>query len=146
MNVNDFCAPGDVAGDKRSVHHAYMAKLARRLGRKPQLRRTYMREWREYRGLSLETTAERVGDLLRKRGHADGYTHATLGRLERGEFSYKQDVLEALADVLQTDVGSLTSRAPSESDEIWGILAKADASDREKIAIIAKTIVGKPTR
>jgi len=35
----------------------------------------------EHRGLSLEATADRIGEYLRENGLGDGYTHALLAAL-----------------------------------------------------------------
>lgn len=53
---------------------------------RPRLRRTYLREWRDYRGLTQEQACERI-DIER----------STLSRIERGEVPYSQGLLEAAA-------------------------------------------------
>ena len=44
----------------------------------PTYRRTYIRQWRAHRKMTLETLAERVGAKV------GGMTHASLSRIERG--------------------------------------------------------------
>lgn len=110
---------------------------------KPPQRKTHLREWRLDRGLTLEVAAERIGENLRERGIASGYTHATLGRLERGLVAYTQPVLEAMADVYSVDLASLLMRNPSDPEGMWAIWDEAKQADRQKIVAIAKIITGK---
>lgn len=72
------------------------------MARTRALNRTFIREWREFRGMSLEE----VGALV-------GKDHSTLSKIERGKSPYSQDLLEALAEILDTDVASLLIRDPN---------------------------------
>lgn len=92
--------------------------------------RSYIREWRLDRGLTLERLAERVGK-----------THATLSRIERGKQPYTQPLLEAIADALQTDPASLLMRNPSDPEGIWSVWEKATPVKRRQIIEIAKTLL-----
>jgi transcriptional regulator with XRE-family HTH domain len=56
--------------------------------------RHYIRQIRKSHDLTLEEVAERLGERL------DGFTHASLSRIETGKQGYSQEVLEALADEL----------------------------------------------
>lgn len=77
---------------------------------KDRRRRTFIREWRKFRGLTLEQMAARL-DM----------TPSHLSMLERGQRSYTQETLEALADALNTDVASLLMRDPSDPEAPWSI-------------------------
>lgn len=101
---------------------------------KASLRRTYIRQWRIYRGLSLEVLAERVGEQI------GGFTHASLSRIERGLQPYSQPVLEAIAEALNTDPASLLMRNPDDEDAIWSIWEKAKPGERRIIHDVAKTV------
>ncbi|WP_210338435.1 helix-turn-helix domain-containing protein [Bradyrhizobium genosp. L] len=113
-----------------------------------KLRRTYFREWRDYRGLTQEQAAERVAAFLIENGLAKGYTHASIQRLEAAKIGYTQGVLEALAHAYNTDVASLLMRDPmvlkgsSDARALWSIWDQAEMADREKIVDIAKTVTG----
>lgn len=107
----------------------YMAKVKPRF-RHPQYRRTFIRQWRDFRGLTLEQLAERVDT-----------THATLSRIERGRQPYGQALLEAIAEALSTDVSSLLMRDPSDPDGIWSVWEQAKPGERQMIVDIAKTII-----
>lgn len=65
-------------------------------------RRTFFRDWRKFRHLTLERLALRVD-----------VTPGALSQLERGIINYTQPMLEALADALQCEPGDLISRPPT---------------------------------
>lgn len=69
---------------------------------------------------------------------------SNLSMLERGQRGYVQPTLERIADALQTDVASLLTRAPKESEGLWSIWERADPNQRRQIAEIAKTIADPP--
>lgn len=95
---------------------------------KRRFRRTYIREWRQHRGLTLEQLADRV-DM----------TASHLSMFERGQRGYAQNTLEALAEALQTDPASLLMRKPGD-DEIWSLWDQAKPGTRRQITEIAKTL------
>jgi transcriptional regulator with XRE-family HTH domain len=92
-------------------------------------RRTFIKQWRKHRGLTLETLGERI-DM----------TASHLSMLENGKRAYTQETLEALADALQTDVASLLMRNPTDPDAIWSIWDHAKPGERRLIVDIAKTV------
>ena len=96
-------------------------------------RRTFIRQWRVHRKLTLEQLAERIGT-----------THASLSRVERGRQAYTQPLLEALADALQTDPASLLARDPSDPDAIWSIWDRAKPAERRMIVRVATAILSEP--
>lgn len=108
--------------------------MSKRIGfQKPrQRRRTFIKEWREYRGLSQEALGERLDT-----------SGASISRIENGTQPYTQDTLEALAEALMTDPPSLLMRNPLDDDAIWSIWETAKKADRQKIVDIARTITGK---
>ena len=93
-------------------------------------RRTFIRDWRQSRGLTLEQVANRIG-----------ITHASLSRIERGLQPYSQPLLEAIADALQTDPASLLTRDPTDPEGIWSIWDRAKPGERRQIVEIAKTLI-----
>lgn len=124
------------------VHNAYMGKKPISRHRKPRrgLRRTFIKQWREHRGLSQQRLADRVAEYLREHGFADGYTRATLTRVENGEIAYTQPVLEAIADALGTDVASLLMRDPTDPEAIWSIWENAKQAERQDIEKYARYV------
>jgi transcriptional regulator with XRE-family HTH domain len=106
-----------------------MAKRVKTRFRKRVLRRTFIRQWRQHRGLTLAQVADRINS-----------THASLSRIERGVQPYSQPLLEAIADALQTDPASLLMRNPEDPEGIWSIWDQAKPAVRQQIVAIAKTI------
>ncbi len=116
-------------GERVPVHHMHMAKQVRPQPKR-RYRATFIRQWREFRLLTLEQLAERV-DM----------THASLSRIERGLQPYSQATLEAIADALQTDAASLLMRDPTAEDAIWSIWDQARPAEREQIVAVARALV-----
>lgn len=115
------------------LHHMYMArkqsdKRVQPRFKKPILRRTYIRDWREFRGRTLEETAEAIGPHL-----PDGITHATLSRMERGLIPYNQRQLEALAAYLETSMAALLERRPGDA-EFWTTYERLPEAEQEDVA------------
>jgi transcriptional regulator with XRE-family HTH domain len=105
------------------LHNYAMAKPRK-------FRKTFIRQWRHHRGLTLEKLADRLE-----------MTPSHLSMLERGQRGYTQDTLEAVASGLQTDVASLLMRDPTDKDAIWSIWDQAKPGQRKQLVEIAKTIV-----
>lgn len=111
------------------MHRVFYGGMRRPAPKKREFRRTYVRQWREYRGLTLEQLAERVE-----------MTPSYLSMFERGQRGYTQNTLEAFADALQTDVASLLMRDPTDEEAVWSIWEHAKPSERKMIVDIARTI------
>lgn len=93
-------------------------------------RKTYFKEWRKYRGLTLEQAAERA-DM----------TAGNLSAMERQAQGYTQAGLEALADAYNTEPGLLLNVDPTKDDAMWSIWDKAKPGERRMIIDLAKTVV-----
>jgi transcriptional regulator with XRE-family HTH domain len=94
-----------------------------------RFRPTFIRQWRDHRGLNQEQLADRLG-----------MTQSHLSMLENGKRGYTQETLEAIADALQTDAASLLMRNPQDGDAIWSIWEQAKPGERRMIVDIAKTV------
>lgn len=103
-----------------------MRKLA---PHRAKFRATFIRQWREHRGLNQEQLADRLE-----------MTQSHLSMLENGKRGYTQETLEAVAHALQTDVASLLMRNPADGDAIWSIWDNAKPGERKMIVDIAKTV------
>lgn len=106
--------------------------MAQRIGFKtPKTRRrTFIRQWREFRGYSQE----KLGDMLDTSG-------SMISRIENGNTPYTQDVLEALAEALMTDPASLLMRDPTNPEALWSIWDQAKDGQKKMIEEVARTIV-----
>jgi len=93
-------------------------------------RRTYLREWRQFRNLSQH----KVGSMI-------GWDHSSIQRLEAGLTPYNQDHLEIMAGVYMCEPTDLISRdpnAPGEASELAKQIAAAPASVQRQVkAVIA---------
>lgn len=79
---------------------------------KPARPRHYVKEWRQYRSLTQEQLAERIGK-----------THGAISQLERGLVDYTQGMIEALAYALRCEPGDLLSVNPLVAGEVVDITA-----------------------
>ncbi len=93
-------------------------------------RRTFFKEWRKHRGLTLEAAAERAG-----------MTAGNISAMERGAQGYTQDGLEALAYAYQTEPAHLLNVVPGRDDAIFSIWENAKPGERQMIVEIAQTIL-----
>lgn len=94
-----------------------------------QYRRTFIRQWRQHRGLTLEKLADRI-DM----------TPSALSMLERGQSGYTQATLELLADALMTDPASLLMRNPEDEDAIWSVWDNASEGEKRQISEVVKAL------
>ena len=102
---------------------------------KTQRRRTFLREWREYRKLTQEQAAERIG-----------VEQPTLSRIERGVSPYSQDFLEKAAYAYMCEPADLLMRNPLDDDAVWSItdnLRQASPADQERAAAIIGALLKK---
>jgi transcriptional regulator with XRE-family HTH domain len=90
--------------------------------KKRSRRRTFFKEWRLHRGLSQEQLADRLETSV-----------ASISRIEKGTQPYTQDVLEALAEALNTDPASLLMRNPADPEAIWSLWDNAKPGERQMI-------------
>jgi transcriptional regulator with XRE-family HTH domain len=96
---------------------------------KRQFRKTYIREWRKHRGLTLEELA----------GHV-GMTASHFSMLERGQRGYTQETLEAIANVLKTSASALLGRNPLDDADDWSAWDQAKPADRKLALELLKTV------
>jgi transcriptional regulator with XRE-family HTH domain len=88
------------------------------MAKEPQYRRTYIKEWRQKRGLSLRRLAERLedtpgGDLM--------LSHTSIGRIEKGQQPYSQPTLEAIAAALGVPAYMLLEVNPEKDGDVIDI-------------------------
>lgn len=122
MPVKHICAPA--ANDKQGAgrHDLFMASTQKR---------TFIREWRKHRALTLERLAARVG-----------VTHGTLSKIERGVLPYSQYQLETIAEALNTDPASLLMRNPLDPEGIWTVWGRIPASERARAMDVLRAFAG----
>lgn len=112
-----------------------MAGMPRRVSSRTRTyRRTYIREWRKHRGLSMDRLVDRVREYL------EGFSKSTLSRVENAKQGYTQPMLEAIALALNTEPQNLLMRTPD--SEIWSLIDNLESlppDDRQRVAAIVET-------
>ena len=97
-----------------------------------RLARTYIKEWREDRGLSQDKLVERVRDRV------EGFSKSTLSRIERGEQPYSQPILEAIAWAIGCEPSDLLMRQPG--SEMWSIVDQLRSVPENDLAQVARIV------
>lgn len=92
-------------------------------------RRTFIRQWRNYRKLTLEKLAERIE-----------VTAGALSQPERGEVGYTQPMLEALASELRCEPADLITRDPAHDATIMMIWSQIPEMDRQRALDVLKAL------
>lgn len=98
---------------------------------KKQRRRIFLAEWREYRNLTQEALADRVGMSV-----------SNISQLERGLQGYSDDGLEKLGWALRCEPGHILTINPLDEDGIWSLWERAEPGQRQVIKDVAKGLVG----
>ncbi len=96
---------------------------------KRALKRTFLKEWREYRQLTQEQAAERLN-----------ISRALLSKIENAKSPYSQGFLEAAAEAYVCEVADLIMRDPS--SPVWSIydtLRALPAEQQQHVEAIVKT-------
>jgi len=106
--------------------------MSSRIGyqKRARRRRIFVKEWREYRSLTQEQLADRIGT-----------SKASISRIEAGTQAYTQDFLEAAAEALMTDPASLLMRDPSDESAAWSLWDQAKPAERKMIERIVQSVV-----
>jgi transcriptional regulator with XRE-family HTH domain len=118
-----------------------LQSLNRAMPEARKFRRTFIRQWRSHRRLTLEQLAERMERIAAKRDLKLPTTASHLSMLERGQRGYTQDTIEALAEALETDVGSILIRDPTDPESIWPAWDEAKPSQRRQIVEVVKALL-----
>lgn len=103
--------------------------------RKPERHRTqtFIRAWRNFRGLSQEQMAGRV-DMSRE----------NYSKIENGKVPYNQDFLEMAAFSLNCTTSDLLERDPAVDtyvEQLRRLMYSASENDQRQILAVAKTLL-----
>lgn len=100
-------------------------------------RRTYLAEWRKFRGLTQVQVVDRLSLFddpnLPK-------TTASLSRIENGRQPYGQPIIEALADIYTVAPGELLDRHPEREGRILDILHRLPAGQQDQAARVLEAM------
>ena len=103
---------------------------------KPLFKPTYLRQWREHRGLSLRRLAER----METEPGVELISHASLGRIEKGQQPYSQPIIEAAAVALNVSVPMLLEMDPTKEGEVVDLVRQMDERKREQAIALLKAL------
>jgi transcriptional regulator with XRE-family HTH domain len=122
--------------EKRGAHSSFgetdgMPPIAKP---KRERRPNFLRQWRKHKGLTLEAVGAEVA-----------MTGPNLGRVEKGEVPYSQDLLEQLADIYGCEIADLLVRDPTDPEGMWSIWDRAQPAQRSQIAAVAKALLSDGT-
>lgn len=96
-------------------------------------RRTYLKEWRKFRGYTQTQVLDRLAVFEDERIPR---TAASLSRIENGEQIYTQRILEALAAVYAVDEpGWLLDRNPNAEGKVLDLVSRLN--ERQQVQAIA---------
>lgn len=104
---------------------------SRPIPKRKQYRRTFIRQWRKFRGLTLEQLADRVEMQA-----------SALSYLERGQSAYTQGTLEAIAEALSTSVAALLTVDPNKEGEVVDLLRLIDDRNRDQAIRVLRALTG----
>lgn len=104
--------------------------MAKKIGSDRPLGPHFIREWRKFRGLSLEKLAERIET-----------TAASISRIEKGLQPYSQEFLEAAAEALNCETADLLKINPliPREIEVLSLWREASPDVKKIINSILKT-------
>jgi transcriptional regulator with XRE-family HTH domain len=93
-------------------------------------KRHFIKQWRKFRGLTLERLAARLDT-----------SPASLSRIENSEQPYTQDFLEAVAEALSTEPASLIMRDPLMDEAMWSLWDRAKPAERQQIENVVRALL-----
>jgi transcriptional regulator with XRE-family HTH domain len=96
--------------------------------------RIYLREWRQYRNLTQDQLADRIG-----------ISRVMVSKIERGLNPYHQAFLEAAAEALACEPADLLVRDPSKPEAIWSVWESIPPMVRPQAIAIITTFMGAKT-
>lgn len=98
--------------------------MARTLGRH------FLRAWRKHRAKTIEAVAAEVG-----------ISRTQLGRVEKGQQPFNEELLTRLAEIYNCEVPDLIMRDPSDPQNIWSLWDHAKPAQRRQITALAETVL-----
>lgn len=99
--------------------------------------RTYLREWRKFRGYTQEQVVDRIAVLEDPKLPG---TAASLSRLERGKQPYSQRVIEALAEIYSCEPADLIGRNPEKEGQIVDFVAALGERERHRALALLRAM------
>ena len=108
----------------KTYQYGQISLMVERYGKSSNtLGRTFLKEWRVYRGMTQEQLAEEIQT-----------THVTISRMERGERPYNQPFLEACAEALDCTPGQIIDGPPIKNHKLDHTINKIKKLDDTQLA------------
>lgn len=95
-------------------------------------RRTYFREWREFRGFTQDEVLARLDAL------GVPFSKPSMSRLENARQPYSEPILLALSEVYRCEPSDLIGRDPSWGESLDAMVAQAAQPDRTRIVSLVQ--------
>lgn len=103
---------------------------------KPVRQPSQIKAWRKHRGLTLAKMSERLQEM-----EGLEISDAQLSRIERGSQPWSQDLLEALARVLQAgEAAHLINVNPLGQSPRWSVWENASQAERQQAEAFIETV------
>ena len=93
--------------------------------KRPVYRRTFIRQWIDYRGLTQAQFAARIP-----------ISESQLSLILNGKRQYTQAFLERAAEELKTDPASLLMRDPTKDEALWSIWEGLEPAQKRQAAAV----------
>ena len=105
----------------------YMTRKAKQ--KPPKYKPTYLKAWREFRGLTQRQLVERLDEIASGAPADEPHlrvplTTASISRIENGEQPYTQAAIEAFAAALDTDPASVIGRDPTKEGKVISMIER----------------------
>lgn len=101
-----------------------------------KLGKTYIKEWRLHRGLSLRRLAQR----MEVEPGVELISHASIGRIEKREQPYSQEILEAMAVALGCQPWDLLHNDPTKDGELVRLIDSLTPEQARQATAIIKAM------
>jgi transcriptional regulator with XRE-family HTH domain len=98
----------------------------------------FLRQWRQYRGLSLRDMAER----MESEPGVPLTSHANIGRIETFQQPYSQEILEAASVALGCSVEAILTIDPTKDGEVVDLMRLLQDKDP---AVVRAILMGLPS-
>lgn len=106
---------------------------------KRELGQHFLKQWREFRGLSLRKLADR----MEVEPGIQVTSHANIGRIENFQQPYSQEILEAAAEALNCTVTDILTVDPTKEGAVVDLLNLLKSRDLDTVRAI---LAGLPER
>jgi transcriptional regulator with XRE-family HTH domain len=106
--------------------------MAKKMAKKQESPRHFLREWRKHRELTQEALADRVG-----------VSREYVSMIEKGKRKYDQPYLEAAAAAMNCTPADLIMRNPTDPEALWSIWDQIPPTERGTARAVLNALIKK---